>query len=866
MQALRKVLVVEDSPLNSAILCEILSGDYDVLSAENGQVALDILQEYGESVSLILLDIIMPVMDGYTFLRIIKADATLSQIPVIVMTQNDDESDEVAALSQGAADFVAKPYRPKILLQRAANIINLRETASIMNMVKYDRLTGLYGKEYFYQQVKQILQHNPGKSYDLVCSNIENFKLINDVFGNAAGDKLLIGIAEVYNNTIGSSGTFSRLNSDHFACLCEHGSAVSEEIFALFMKKANDYLKSGRVDMKWGIYHIVDQSLSAEQMCDRALLAAQSIKGQYGKAFAYYDSEIRNRLIKNQSITDSMEAALREGQFQVYLQPKYRLRGNELVGAEALVRWIHPKWGFLSPAEFIPIFESNGFITTMDQFVWDKTCSILKDWDTKGYPKISISVNVSRADIYNVDLPDILRKIIEKYDLPISRLHLEITESAYTENPGQLIGTVESLRGMGFIVEMDDFGSGYSSLNMLNELPIDILKLDMKFVQSEMAKAEHQGIMQFIIGLARWMNLEVVAEGVETQAQMGRLKEIGCDYAQGYYYSKPVPAHEFEKLFKVGGNPAAEIDAGARPILSGQPVFLIADEDDAYRTQVRAIFEGDYQVVEARNAQQVLNCLAAHRGSIKVILVSMALSTPGNPDLLKLIKGDITLWDVPVIATSRYDMDMERRALSGKADDYIVKPHRIDSLRERINRAIKAAGYRERERSLQDAAYRDYLTGLLNRRGLQVAINAISEASNRIAFYVLDLDDLKIYNDRGGHSNGDEVLRQFSTVLKEQTRGEDIIARLGGDEFVVIMRQMPSGTAALTKGERICDAVRQCKVGADFSLSCSVGVALMRPGESFDDVMHHADQALYQAKKMNKGNCCLWTETSQGEA
>jgi diguanylate cyclase (GGDEF)-like protein len=601
-------------------------------------------------------------------------------------------------------------------------------------------------------------------------------------------------------------------------------------------------------------------------MCYRALLAAQSIKGQYGKTYAFYDSDSRNRLIKNQSITDSMELALREGQFHVYLQPKYRVRDNILAGAEALVRWIHPRWGFLSPAEFIPIFEGNGFITTLDQFVWDKTCSILKQWDEKGFTQISASVNVSRADIYNVDLPDILRKTVERHGLPTSRLHLEITESAYTENPAQLIATVESLRGMGFIVEMDDFGSGYSSLNMLNELPIDILKLDMKFVQSEMVKPESQGIMQFIIGLARWLNLEVVAEGVETQAQAGRLKEIGCDYVQGYYFSKPVPADEFVRFFETEQYVKKEQIAISGTLPAHRPILVLADEDSAYRQEVVDSFAAEYEVITAKNATEALDSLSFHRGKIKVIIISMTLPASGNPDLLKLIKSDITLWDVPLITTSHYDMNIERIALSAKADDYIVKPHCMESLRERISRAIKAAGYRESERSLRDAAYRDYLTGLLNRRGLQVSANTLMESGGNIAFYLLDLDDLKTHNDRGGHATGDDMLRQFSVILRDQTRSEDILARLGGDEFVVIMRQMPSEEAALSKGERICRAVRSHNVAVGSGLSCSVGVALMKPGETFDDVLERADAALYEAKNTNKGNCCLWKDTNKNAA
>lgn len=546
----KKILVVEDNKMNRMLLCEIVTSVsiYEVLEAENGQEALRILKQYGEEISLILLDLVMPVMDGYTFLSIIKEDPAYASVPVIVTTQSDSESDEVTALSRGATDFVTKPYKAEVILHRIANIINLRETASMVNLLQYDRLTGLFSKEFFYQRVKPFLEQRPDREYDIICSDIENFKLVNDIFGVPAGDQILRGIADMYINQVGERGICGRLTSDKFVCLIEHQSRYREEWFREAVRKINELSNVKNIVMKWGIYSKVDRSLSVEQMCDWALLAAQSIKGQYGKYYAYYGDQLRSRLLLEQAITDSMESALAKGQFKIYLQPKYRIRDNALSGAEALIRWNHPKLGIQSPGQFIPIFEQNGFITKLDQFVWDRTCAVLHEWDQKGYPQLSVSVNVSRADIYNAELADVLMSLVEKYSLTPSRLHLEITESAYTENPKQIIDTVTHLRKLGFVIEMDDFGSGYSSLNMINQMPLDVLKLDMKFIQNETAKPVHQGILRFIMGLARSMNLNVVAEGVETKEQLERLRQFGCDYVQGYYFARPMPCEEFETL------------------------------------------------------------------------------------------------------------------------------------------------------------------------------------------------------------------------------------------------------------------------------------------------------------------------------
>ena len=275
----KRILIVEDNELNRAILCEILSGDYEVLEAENGQEALEVLQQHRDSIALILLDVMMPVMDGYAFLDRIREDAELSLIPVIVMTQSDSEEDEVSALAHGATDFVPKPYRPQVILHRVASLIKLRETAAMVNQFQYDRLTGLYSKEFFYQKVREQLLENPEEDYCIVGSNIENFKLVNDIFGQEAGDRLLKEAADITQSMVCGVGFCGRLGADRFLCLQKREQERQDRLnFGNFPEQeVSPLLKS--VVMRWGIYEITDRSVPVEQMCDRALLAANSIKG-----------------------------------------------------------------------------------------------------------------------------------------------------------------------------------------------------------------------------------------------------------------------------------------------------------------------------------------------------------------------------------------------------------------------------------------------------------------------------------------------------------------------------------------------------------------------------------------------------------
>ena len=856
----KKILVVEDNEINREMLAAILSPHYVVLKSENGVQALSVLEKYGEGISLILLDIMMPVMDGYTFLKHLKADSHLDSIPVIVTTSHDSESDEVAALAHGATDFISKPYRSQVILHRVASIIHLRETSALINQIQYDRITGVYSKDFFCQQIREVLNRNPDIKYDILCSDIEDFKLINDSFGVATGDKILRQVAKLYTQKLGKHGFCGRLSADQFACILEHRDDYADEMFTDSDTCINSGFDNQNVVMKYGIYTVEDRNVSVEQMCDRALLAAHSIKGQYGKHFAIYDDKLRSTLLRRQAITDSMESALHTGQFEVYLQPKYQIWSGKLIGAEALVRWNHPEWGLQSPAEFIPIFEQNGFITKLDQYVWECTCKMMHKWDQKGYPMINVSVNVSRMDIHNSNLVDFLTSLIKQYQLEPSRLHIEITESAYTDTSRQLIETLRELRNLGFIIEMDDFGSGYSSLNMLTEMPIDVLKLDMKFIQTEMMKPSGQGILRFIVSLARWMKLSVVAEGVETKEQLERLQTDGCDYAQGYYFYKPMPVKMFESLLTTESIAYQKNEKSYK--ISNKRILLVVDEDAGYRAQVRETFADKFEVHEAICCEDVLDVLRSPHYETLMIILSMTLSEEDGVHILDLIQKERGAREVQCIGTGPLDIQLECYAMEQGASDYAVKPHSQNALRRRVLRAISIYSLQRYVPVLQDEACTDSMTGLLNRRGLErVAETLRQENSN--AVFMFDLDNLKKYNDKYGHIEGDHLIVHFASLLRSYTHQDDILVRLGGDEFLVVMRNIYSIDDAKNKGTTICKAFYNSHYSDFNTTACSAGVALWSAKEPLYEMIKRADRAMYAAKFANKGECYEWKQTDE---
>ena len=347
----RTILVVDDSAINRQILIKILSPEYDIVEAENGREALEILQKRKGKISAVLLDLVMPEMDGYTFLHYLSKDTQLSSIPVMVTTQKEGEEFEVKALALGAYDFFNKPYKPAIIRHRLANTIKLRETSAIMNTVEKDTLTGIYNKEFLYQRIRDVIRTNAHKQYDIVCLDVERFKLINDLFGTSEGDKLLTYIAATLKSRIKNNGIYGRISADTFVILLPHRKTYDDSFFSECTEDINKYPIHMKLVIRYGIYKIEDCTVPINVMCDRAKLAADSVKGRYDVYHAYYDESIRERLISEQRIIDGMKVALEEHQFKVYFQPKYDISDETIAGAEALVRWEHPEMGFMSPAE-----------------------------------------------------------------------------------------------------------------------------------------------------------------------------------------------------------------------------------------------------------------------------------------------------------------------------------------------------------------------------------------------------------------------------------------------------------------------------------------------------------------------------------
>ncbi|SFG22232.1 diguanylate cyclase (GGDEF) domain-containing protein [Lachnospiraceae bacterium C7] len=429
------------------------------------------------------------------------------------------------------------------------------ETSETKYLECYDRLSGIYNRDYFIKETKELLAKYPKISdrnpYIIVAINIQSFKAINEELGTEYGDRILEQMGRTLETIYTFPGTYGRISADIFIfCMKKNDFSIRgiEDELASRVKRIGIQME---VRLAFGLYNIEKENIDVSAMCEKALLALGEARGNYLDNVIYYNDTMSEKILLEQSVISDMQASIDNNDFEVYLQPQFDLKNERICGAEALVRWNHPKKGFIEPDIFIPVFEKNGLIAKLDLYVWKKTCKYIRKWldENKKMDDFALAINISRIDLYYLDIKGELIYLCERYQVPKKYLKLEITESAYLPNDVQLFETFRSLKKEGFTIEMDDFGSGYSSLNSLRNAPIDVLKLDMLFLANDTHGKRGATIVQAIVKMAIDIGLSVIAEGVESKEQVEQLKRLGCHVIQGYYYAKPMKVKDFEKRF-----------------------------------------------------------------------------------------------------------------------------------------------------------------------------------------------------------------------------------------------------------------------------------------------------------------------------
>lgn len=461
------------------------------------------------------------------------------------------------------SDVIIIFYLMYIMLKRV-NVIYDNTHQSMMKFAFNDDVTGGPNSNKFLLEARKVFANpmNDSKKYAMILMDIAKFKVINELYGYDTANKILKDVADIVRRNIRSTDLSTRYFAATYAFMIRYNDAneinnVVEKILSE-VEVYNDTVMKQFIDanrnfvtklvLLFGVYLVTDKNLSINTMCDRALLAKRTIKSSINQHIAFYDENLRTKLLNDKKIEDDMYSALDRNEFVMYLQPKFDMHTLKVVGGEALVRWVHPTKGFIPPCDFIPLFEQNGFIVNLDHYIWELACKTIRKWMDWGLTPVPVSVNVSRLHLNNDDFIDYLIHLISKYNIPPKLLELELTESACFEDIDKFLDVINTLKKYGFSIAMDDFGVGYSSLNMLRKIPVDILKLDKEFISASTSDEKGKVVVRHVLAMAKTLNLKTVSEGIETKDQADFLSIAGCDIAQGFLFARPMPVTDFEKV------------------------------------------------------------------------------------------------------------------------------------------------------------------------------------------------------------------------------------------------------------------------------------------------------------------------------
>ncbi len=654
-----RILVVDDQAQNRRLLRALLEPEgYLIEVAASGQEALEAVRACPPD--LVLLDLMMPGMDGFTVAQALKGDPETASIPIIMVSAHDDRTARLRGLESGAEDFLTKPVDRTELWLRVRNLLRLKEladalsvqsagfeqqvlarTADLQRQADFDALTGLPNRMLFHETLSRSLGLAAAKGWNVAVLfvDLDQFKTVNDTLGHAVGDLLLKQVGERLLECVRIRDTVGRQGGDEFALLLlldedsRHGAAavaakVHEVLRAPFDLDGHEVTVTGSI----GITLYPEDADDAETIMKYADTAMYRAKRAGRDRFSFFTAEMNAEVLAELELETALRAAVKQEEFVLHYQPKVELSSGRIVGLEALLRWERPGHGLVSPATFIPTLESTGLIVRVGSWVVSEACRQVAAWTAAGLEPGQVSVNVAGRQFVEGDLETDVRRALDEHGVPPSALELELTESSLMANTERTIETLHSLRRLGVSISVDDFGTGYSSLAYLRRFPIDKLKIDVAFVRDITSEPDEAAIALAIIRMAHSLKLDVIAEGVETAAQLAYLRHHRCDQVQGYYFSRPLPAPDIAQM--LGGRIALP---QLESTTSTSDVVLLVDADAEHlRALCAALGLERYQVLRASDAAGAFELLALH--PVQVVVCGTSLPGLGGTGFLERVK------------------------------------------------------------------------------------------------------------------------------------------------------------------------------------------------------------------------------------
>jgi diguanylate cyclase (GGDEF)-like protein len=703
------VLIVDDEPQNRRLLEALLRPEgYDTLTAGSGEAAL--ARVAVEAPDLILLDIMMPGMDGYEVATALKADPATSGIPIIMVSAQDDRSARLRGLDAGAEDFLTKPVDRGELWLRVRNLLRLKDlsdtlqtqtagleeqvqarTADLHHLAHYDALTGLPNRTLFYETFEKTLPlaRDRGWTVALVFIDVDNFKNVNDTLGHAVGDDLLAQLSDRLSQHVRIRDTVGRLGGDEFALILlmddgKQGAAVvankiRESLRVPFYLLGHEVTVTASI----GITVYPDDATDPHSLIRYADTAMYRAKKAGRDTFRFFTAQMNAEVQARLELETALRKAVRDNEFVLHYQPKVHLNSGRVAGVEALLRWQRPGHGLVQPAEFIQALEETGLIVRVGSWVIAAACQQIGEWLQSPVGPVHVAVNVAGRQFVEGDLENDVITALDRNSVPADLLELELTESSLMENTERTIATLDNLKQRGVHISVDDFGTGYSSLAYLRRFPIHTLKIDLAFVRDITTDPDDAAIALTVIRMAHGLKLDVIAEGVETAAQLAFLRRHRCDQMQGYYFSRPLAVEALEQLLREDAR-LTLVDEPSTPL---DTVLLVDDEADGSAT-LRELLEPDgYRILAAGSAAEAFELMALHQ--VQVILCDPDADMASGTDFLDRVK-DLYPDALRIVLSGFTDMAFVIAAINrGAIHRFYSKPWDDDALRVEVHDAFR---------------------------------------------------------------------------------------------------------------------------------------------------------------------------------
>lgn len=830
----KKILVVEDSEINREILIEMLQDEFNILTAENGEVAINILKQQRDQISLILLYVYMPVCNGFEFLEITQKDPYLSSVPVIVATGSNKSEDEEKCLRLGATDFITKPYNLETMLGRIHNVIRLRESLSELTVIEFDRLTGLYTMSAFLHHAADLLSEND-QAYDIVILSILDFASVNRIYGEKKGDEVLQYVASYLSDI---PWTMMARQGNNFIALCESG---RDDLISHMHSHKKDIEENGpipNIRVREGVYRDIDKNQPVSILCDRVKLSI-SADNHSEEGICYYEPSMEHRVLEEKKLITAFDSSIENHDFVIWIQPKVNSLTGSIVAGEALVRWIDGEGNFISPGAFIPLFEREGQIKQLDEYIFRTVCAYQKKRKDADERMIPISINLSRNSLFRAGIVEIYKQIACEEGIELSMVPIEITESAATSEK-QISAICDEFAQAGFVLQMDDFGTGYSSLSALATLPFSTIKLDKSLID-QIGVNKGNIVIKNIIETAHELGMSVVAEGVEELPQVEYLALVECDQIQGYFYSSPKKTALFEEMMRQD-KPFA--DKGIISNANGSGIIRLSSADlNRYLKICKKVFSA----VRLLEADCCGYCMANDDGTTQPLKEPCFEIWNRSERCL-----NCTSQRAMMTKKTEHKFEVFENEVYSVYSVYLEvdgEPHIVEML-STVGTGL-LHGYQENTSLLSlvqnDSVemYMDVQLGTLNRRFFEERIDKLGDIT---ALSMIDIDNFKHINDSYGHIVGDVVLKEIAATIKSMIRDNDFLIRMGGDELMLCFTGMKASRVK-PKLEEIRKAVENIKIPdhEDIVPTISIGAAVCQ-GYSLQ-AHERADAALYEGKE-----------------